>query len=559
MALTFPTAESSPSFAGQAVLDATDMAAALAAAAGSGVTGCLVTAQGSPNMTVQVASGSVVVAGATTAVAAVASLTIGAASTNDRRDIVVVSNAGTVSVVAGAQCTTPAWLPSVGVLPPVKAAIPANSVLLAEIYVAAATTSIVAGNIVDKTALAAPFVGTSSGETIVVGLDLTGANAAANTVILNAAVTAAASGTVLRLPPGYIQFTTLTDTGNKVLTLRGSGYWTSVAAAFGDAQYSTLANFKGTVLISTATSGTAIAATGNGALSLEGLCLVGPGSGTSVGVQVAHRSAGTWTRGHWRDVGVFNFAKCVSWAAATSEADRLTVIGGGTACLEFVNAPNANVFNGLEVTASTVRGIDLSAGTLNMFNQSTIQGNLGTAVYVAAPGNQFISPYFENVGATFAVDIVAGGDYTGFYKPHWGTAADKVRIGANQCDIFVPQAVGGTITDNGSNSTFFGYFAANLTASTSAVNMDISTSTIYFAGRDPRINSGRKYFFETVGTGSYITRESTGAFTEIGGGGGCRVYQGSGLPSNSLGSNGAAVAHTLIYHKETGAWVATAA
>lgn len=154
MTLTIPTLESSPTFDGQTVIDGTDIAALVAAESATGVlTGCGVTAQSSPNMTVQVAAGNVVINGVTVPVTAVSSLTIGAASTYDRRDIVVVNSSGTVSITAGTPCATAAWSRTVNALPPVKPAIPSNSTILAEIYVAASTTSIATTNIVDKTCI----------------------------------------------------------------------------------------------------------------------------------------------------------------------------------------------------------------------------------------------------------------------------------------------------------------------------------------------------------------------------------------------------------------------
>lgn len=154
MALTIPNIESSPTFDGQSAPDATDFAALQGTDDGNGViTGCQVSAQSSPNMTVQVAAGTVLVNGQSVAVSAVSSLTISAASTYDRKDIVVVNSSGTVSVTEGTPCTTAGWTRNSGTLPPVKPAIPSNSVLLGEVYVASTTTSIASGNIIDKTTL----------------------------------------------------------------------------------------------------------------------------------------------------------------------------------------------------------------------------------------------------------------------------------------------------------------------------------------------------------------------------------------------------------------------
>lgn len=108
--------------------------------AGNGVvSGCAVTAQGTPNMTVAVASGTVI-ADATIASVSSGNVTISAAdSTNPRFDLITVNSSGTKAVVAGTAASN-AVFPS-----------PASTVIvLAAIYVPAAATTITTGQIVDK-------------------------------------------------------------------------------------------------------------------------------------------------------------------------------------------------------------------------------------------------------------------------------------------------------------------------------------------------------------------------------------------------------------------------
>src|SRR5262245_14966253 len=116
----------------QAQVDSGDFDVLVAAFAGTGVvSGCAVTAQASPDMTLAVAAGTVAVAGTSVAVTG-GNVTITAANaTNPRFDLVVVSNTGVKSVTAG----TPA-------AQPIFPAIPANSVVLASVRVPAG-----AGNI----------------------------------------------------------------------------------------------------------------------------------------------------------------------------------------------------------------------------------------------------------------------------------------------------------------------------------------------------------------------------------------------------------------------------
>jgi len=124
----------------QAQPDQFDFNGMIAAAfAGTGiVTGCAVTAQGTPNMTVAVAAGTIAIGAVTVAVTA-GNVTIAAAdATNPRFDLICVNNLGTLSAVAG----TPAAAP---VFPD-----PAGKAVLAAVRVPNAATAINSAKIVDK-------------------------------------------------------------------------------------------------------------------------------------------------------------------------------------------------------------------------------------------------------------------------------------------------------------------------------------------------------------------------------------------------------------------------
>lgn len=132
--------EADAAFADQAEPDKVDLDILVAAHKGDGViAGCAVTAQVTPDMTVAVASGSVIVGG-TIATVSSGNVTITAANpTNPRFDLVVVSNAGVKSAAAGTAAANPVF-----------PAIPASSVVLAAVYVPAADTDIDSNQIVDK-------------------------------------------------------------------------------------------------------------------------------------------------------------------------------------------------------------------------------------------------------------------------------------------------------------------------------------------------------------------------------------------------------------------------
>ena len=129
--------------ASQAQVDTVDLAIIVAGVKGTGVvSGCAVTAQGSPDMTVAVAAGTVRV-GQTVVDVTAGNVTITTANgTNPRFDLVVVNDSGTKSVTAGTAAASPVF-----------PAIPANSVVLAAVYVPASDTTIASNQIVDKRVL----------------------------------------------------------------------------------------------------------------------------------------------------------------------------------------------------------------------------------------------------------------------------------------------------------------------------------------------------------------------------------------------------------------------
>lgn len=139
MAFTIPNLADA-GFPDQAEPDKVDIDIIVAALNRTGVvSGCAVTAQGTPDMTVAVASGTIAVAGAEVAVTS-GNVTITTAhATNPRIDLVVVNNSGTKSVTAGTAAADP-----------VMPAIPANSVVLAAVYVPANDTAINSNQITDK-------------------------------------------------------------------------------------------------------------------------------------------------------------------------------------------------------------------------------------------------------------------------------------------------------------------------------------------------------------------------------------------------------------------------
>lgn len=103
------------------------------------VSGCAVTAQASPNMTVAVAAGTVRIGGADVAVSS-GNVTVTANATgNPRLDLICVNGSGTKSAQAGTAAATPKY-----------PTIPASSVVLYAVYVPASLSAVTSSHITDK-------------------------------------------------------------------------------------------------------------------------------------------------------------------------------------------------------------------------------------------------------------------------------------------------------------------------------------------------------------------------------------------------------------------------
>lgn len=151
MAFEIPN-EADASYAAQSAPDRTDIDALRAGAGGTGVfSGCAVTAQSTADDTVQVAAGVIFVNGQPVTVGA-DDVTIAAASSNPRRDIVIADDAGALSAIQGAaQEITDTEVP-------VKPELPTDTVLLSEVYVPEDATVIDNPQLVDKRVFLQAFV-----------------------------------------------------------------------------------------------------------------------------------------------------------------------------------------------------------------------------------------------------------------------------------------------------------------------------------------------------------------------------------------------------------------
>ncbi|MDE1904818.1 MAG: hypothetical protein KGH75_00015 [Rhodospirillales bacterium] len=152
-----PNVEDAPAFQAQAYPDRLDLLDIRNLSdAGTGVvSGCQVSAHGTPDFAVAVASGSVQTAfGTPVTVATVSSLApLVAANTTDRKDLIVVDGTtGIPRFVTGTPTLEPSvpWTDASSFANPVKPPIPAGTIPLAEAYIEGGSTTITAVCLYDK-------------------------------------------------------------------------------------------------------------------------------------------------------------------------------------------------------------------------------------------------------------------------------------------------------------------------------------------------------------------------------------------------------------------------
>lgn len=298
------------------------------------------------------------------------------------------------------------------------------------------------------------------------GLDTTGANAASNTTTIDAAIAAAPKGATLLLPVGIIAYTALAAFGDGK-TLEGGGWYSAVDAlqAFGDIDYLNNTYFGGTVLRSTAASGASITVVGPLVSQghLRNLAVIGPGSGTAVGIAVGSAVRG-FVGAKWSNVLVCNFATGLE-VKNLNEGEMALTIRGCTTGMKLNTNCNNNLWPMLDIQRC-VTGLTLDATCItNLFSAPLFQGNTGVSVVLAGQDNILDTPYFENAAGTLAVDVAAG-SANGILNPRLATVNDGITIqeGVVATVLTNPTSAGNpTITNLGRASVLIGDFLIGLT------------------------------------------------------------------------------------------------
>lgn len=234
------------------------------------------------------------------------------------------------------------------------------------------------------------------------GVDKTGATDSA--AGLQTAIDASPYGACWYLPPGVYRLDT-TLTLNRGRSLVGAGFYhlRDGTSTFGHPGWSDNTFFGGTVIRSTLTSGNAIwvnASGGNGVMvgnQLRDFIVIGPGSGTSVGVKWGNVSPfAAIIRPVVRNVKVANFATGTQMQHVNEGVFELAVAG----CLKAVSAVtdvNNITWIGLNMQRCTDGFVfEDTTCVVNAFVGAISQNVTGTGFTIKGESHTLISPYLEN-------------------------------------------------------------------------------------------------------------------------------------------------------------------
>jgi hypothetical protein len=263
------------------------------------------------------------------------------------------------------------------------------------------------------------------------GIDNTGATDSTAAI---QAIIDANPGKRLYLPEGFYKISALTL--SKGQHLRGA--WQSdprdLTSVFNSAGWATNANFTGTVLRSTLTTGVAITLLDTKVNSggISDLTIIGPGTGTSTGI-----SAGSSTMSvvnmQVNNVKVGNFYLGVTLRNVNEGSFHDLMIRGCLNAIELALSANQNAFHMLDIQWCG-DGLKISADSVsNAFYSHIGQSNSGTALTLSGTKNTFYTPYWEN-NTVRAVDVLPTAAGCAIRDPFLNGTSDSVRIQAGAAD-----------------------------------------------------------------------------------------------------------------------------
>lgn len=233
-----------------------------------------------------------------------------------------------------------------------------------------------------------------------------------DTAAIQAAMDSMQSGTLF-FPAGTYIFSSLSFVGNdKQITLRGEGYQNTANDPFGNSNWN-YPKVKGTVLRSTASSGNAILLSTILACNVCDMAIVGPGSGTAIGVKLTS-PIGACGLAVWTNVMIANFAQGIAGDALyDSQFNSLNVLGC-TLGMKVTNASNQNVMINCQFQSFTSKGLWINDSTLWCIYGGLFQAYQGSAIYVDGAGGASLhlsGAWFESTHANSNAVDIEGGDF----------------------------------------------------------------------------------------------------------------------------------------------------
>lgn len=295
------------------------------------------------------------------------------------------------------------------------------------------------------------------------GIDYTGATD--STTGMQSILDANPGATIL-VGSGVLAFSTLTL--SKGQWLKGSGWrdYRDLPGVYGSSGWATATSFSGTVLRSSATTGSALTVVPSAVMegSLSDFILIGPGTGSSIGIQLGGTIVGnSVVHPVWSNIKVGNFSIGVQTSYVDEGSFRdLTINGCGTP-LNMSTSTNQNAFYNLDMQRNSGPAVIDATCYMNTFYSPIGQSNLGSAFLANGIKTVWVNPYFEN-NVGYGIDIAAG---TGgvIIAPHLSGTNDSIRIqsGVTGTSVVGFKTTGGTITNAGTGTYLQGTFTGFLT------------------------------------------------------------------------------------------------
>lgn len=378
-----------------------------------------------------------------------------------------------------------------------------------------------------------------------------GDNSTNDTTAIQAAITAAGPGGTIYFPRGNYVFSSITLAAGQ--TLVGQGWYCARDGmeGFGHSGYTSTTLTQGTVLRSTATTGAAIihvnSSTHVGG-RLQDLALIGPGSGTSVGVAVGQHTPTIRTaiRPIYSNVMVANFATGIVAHHVNEASFYDLAVRGCTTAVSCVDDVNNVAWILLNVQQCGTGLVMETGGTClaNTFISPICQNVTNEGFVLRGSAHTLVSPYFELVGTSTDMVTVDGTYITISHPQVEGAGTRNVDVTAaaqfvelrgfktNASTFTVTNAgyatsISGTlvgVTDSGSNTWLLDHNNAAqhtprfVASSTSQPALQVASGVaVRFGASGPVIRSGTGSPESVVSApvGSLFLRSDGGAGTIV--------------------------------------------